>query len=153
MDLSEERAEALERLILETRLLFRELRGLADRVHGELETAARRSILMELVQQGERTVPALATARNVSRQAVQGLVDALAADGLVERSPNPAHRRSWLWRATPTGEARARAMIDRERRILGGLDAAPAPARLQAASDVLEELRGVLRAAERPGEP
>ncbi len=137
---------ALGALIVETRMLFRALRGAAERVHGgDSQTAARRSILVELVDEGPRTVPAMSEARHVSRQAVQGLVNALAADGLIEQVANPAHKRSWLWRATRRGVDAVVRLRARETRALSLLDA-PDPERLREASAVLAEVRRLLDA-------
>jgi len=145
IDVSMVRAESLERLIVETRLLFRSLRGASSRVRlGGDETAARRSVLIDLARGGPRTVPALAASRHISRQATQSLINALAADGLVARRPNPEHRRSWLWHATPWGRERAGHLRERERQVLGGLDGAPEADRLDAASKVLAEMRVLL---------
>jgi DNA-binding MarR family transcriptional regulator len=44
---------------------------------------------------------------------MQRLADELAAEGLVEFSDNPKHRRSKLVRLTPKGDARYRELNDR----------------------------------------
>lgn len=61
-------------------------------------------LLRSLKDHGPQTVPALARMRPVSRQHIQTLADAMAADGLVAFRPNPAHRRSPLVAMTPKGE-------------------------------------------------
>ncbi len=128
-------------------MLFRELRRVATIVHDEGEqTAARRSILIEVVEEDPRTVPAMAEARHISRQAVQGLVDALAKDGLVDRSVNPAHKRSWLWGATAAGAAKVASMRARERERLGGISGVPEAERIEAACAVMAEVEAALAA-------
>lgn len=80
------------------------VRYVADQIHGaggRSETA--RGVLRGLVRYGARTVPQLAFARSVTRQHTQEVVDGLIADGLVERKPNPAHRRSLLVVPTARG--------------------------------------------------
>ena len=61
-------------------------------------------LLRSLREGGPQTVPALARSRPVSRQHIQTLADAMAADGLVTFKPNPAHKRSQLVAMTPKGE-------------------------------------------------
>lgn len=61
-------------------------------------------LLRSLHEGGPQTVPALARARPVSRQHIQTLADAMAADGLVAFKANPAHRRSQLVAITAKGE-------------------------------------------------
>ncbi len=147
MALRRAHANSLDRLIVETRMLFRALRGAAERIHLDgSQTAARRSILVELFQEGPQTVPSMADARHHSRQGIQGLVNALAADGLVERQPNPDHKRSWLWRVTPEGGARVSAMQRREQELLGNLNLTPDQARIDAACEVLAEVRQAMDA-------
>ncbi|MCB9778550.1 MAG: winged helix-turn-helix transcriptional regulator [Alphaproteobacteria bacterium] len=133
-------AQALDALIWETRMLFRTLRAASDRVHGGPESAARRSILIELTED-TRTAPALAAARHISRQAVQTQLDALAAELLVERLPNPAHKRSWLWRATARGRAQVAELKAREAQVLAELSGLPEVQRIAAASEVLAAVR------------
>ena len=87
-----------------------------------------RNVLDQLRRDGDRTVPQLARAQDLSRQYTQRMVDQAAADGLVELVENPAHRRSRLVRLTPTGADAIASVIDRElsllRRVGGDLTAA-----------------------------
>ena len=77
-----------------------------------------RNVLDQLRRDGERTVPQLARAQDLSRQYTQRMVDQAAADGLVELIENPAHRRSRLVRLTPAGDAAITAVIERELSLL-----------------------------------
>lgn len=61
-------------------------------------------LLHSLKTQGPQTVPQLARSRPVARQHIQKLADELAAEGLIEFTENPAHKRSKLLRMTPKGE-------------------------------------------------
>lgn len=77
-----------------------------------------RNVLDQLRRDGERTVPQLAHAQELSRQYTQRMVDQAAADGLVELTRNPAHRRSRLVRLTPAGRAAITAVLERELSLL-----------------------------------
>lgn len=77
-----------------------------------------RNVLDQLRRDGDRTVPQLARAQDLSRQYTQRMVDQAATDGLVELAPNPAHRRSRLVHLTPTGAAAITAVLERELSLL-----------------------------------
>lgn len=77
-----------------------------------------RNVLDQLRRDGERTVPQLARAQDLSRQYTQRMVDQAAADGLVELIENPAHRRSRLVRLTPAGKKAITAVLERELALL-----------------------------------
>ena len=59
---------------------------------------------------GPLTVPQIAQMRPTSRQRMQRLADELAAEGLVDFTDNPKHRRSRLVQLTRKGDARYREM-------------------------------------------
>ena len=67
-------------------------------------TPARWQVLGAVLSQ-PRTVSGIARVMGLTRQSVQRLADALAADGILEYAPNPAHRRSPLVRPTAAGWA------------------------------------------------
>jgi DNA-binding MarR family transcriptional regulator len=60
-------------------------------------------LLRSLTENGPQTVPALARARPVARQQIQRMANEMAAQGLVEFTANPAHKRSRLLTITPDG--------------------------------------------------
>jgi DNA-binding MarR family transcriptional regulator len=129
-------------LIDETVALFHRLRAAAEKVHGEGETsAARRGVLRSLAQGGPQTVPRMARARPVSRQHIQTIVDALAADGLVATVANPAHKRSVLVRLTARGKAAVRDIARREAALLASLDLGIPAADLARAAAVIRTFR------------
>jgi len=147
MAISRKRAKLLDDLFVETRMLFRSLRGVAGRIHqGGAQTAARRSILVELAQSGPQTVPAMADARHLTRQAIQGFVNALAEEGLVERFANPEHKRSWLWRTTKAGRTVVVGMRERERGVVGDLKVRAQTQQIADACRVLAEVRQAIDA-------
>lgn len=111
------RAVIDECIVLADRLVW-----LAEHIHGaEGRGAVRRGVLRGLARYGPQTVPDMARARSVTRQNIQPVIDALVAEGLVERVANPAHRRSVLCSITPTG-AEVVARMDRtDARILAAV--------------------------------
>jgi DNA-binding MarR family transcriptional regulator len=109
----------LRAVVDETIALFHRLRWVAEQIYGEDgRSTTRRGLLRGLVRYGPRTVPALARTRQVTRQHVQTAVNALLAEGLVERCPNPRHARSSLIRATAAGQAFVRRLDEIDARVL-----------------------------------
>lgn len=95
------------------------------------------------------TVARIARSFGHSRQAVQRIADALAADGMIRFVATPADRRTKLLVPTGAGEA-AFAIADREglewsRRLVDGID----PAAIDAAASLLSGLRGRIERQER----
>lgn len=136
-------------LIDETVALFHRLKLAAEQVHGEGElSAARRGVLRSLDRRGPQTAPQLAEARPVSRQHIQGLVDALGDEGLVDVMPNPTHKRSHLIRLTRKGQTLIDRMNRREARVLRQSDLGIPASRLREAADVLRQVRGHLESDE-----
>jgi DNA-binding MarR family transcriptional regulator len=129
-------------LINETVSLFHRLRVVADQIHhrGEM-TGALRSILRGLYKLGEQTVPQMARARAVSRQHVQTLVNQLVAEGLVELTPNPAHKRSPLARLTTLGKKTVDAMNRNEAGLLSKADLRVTDKDLSQAAETLRRVR------------
>lgn len=76
-----------------------------------------RAVLEQIHDHGPLPVPAVARNLILPRQFVQKTVDALAADGLVERRANPAHRRSALIALTPDGDASIRRVLSAEAQV------------------------------------
>lgn len=106
-------------MVDETIALFHRVRWVAELIYGdEGRSTARRGILRGVVRYGPQTVPTLARRRHVTRQHVQEVVDALAADGYVELVANPAHARSRHVRATARGIALVKRMDDIDAKVL-----------------------------------
>ena len=61
-------------------------------------------LLRSLVEAGPQTVPQIARARPVARQHIQQMANEMVAQGLVEFTDNPAHKRSRLLQITPEGQ-------------------------------------------------
>ena len=107
------RDDDVQAVVDETIALFHHLAYLSDQIYGpEGRGTARRRLLRSLLRYGPRTVPAIARARSLRRQTIQPVVDALAAEGLVELIDNPDHATSRLVRITARG-AQIVAHLDR----------------------------------------
>jgi DNA-binding MarR family transcriptional regulator len=89
-------------------------------------------------------VPAVARSLNQSRQYVQRITDDMTRDGLVEASPNPGHRRSPLFSATPRGIATLDELEDGVAEWTGFLASALTPDELAPFRAALEHLRRVV---------
>lgn len=109
-------------------------------------TSSRWQVLGALVLSGGRlTVPGIARAMGLTRQAVQKQVDLMKREGLVQAVENPAHERSQLLALTPKG-SRAYAKAD-ERWTLdaGRLAQKHSRRELERATELLDELAADLR--------
>ena len=107
-----------------------------------------RNVLDQLRRDGDRTVPQLARAQDLSRQYTQRMVDQAAADGLVELLENPAHRRSRLVRLTSAGGAAITAVLERELCLLERVGGDLTPAELDGTLRVLHHMDRALIALE-----
>jgi len=132
-------------LIDETVLLSRQVRSLAEALHGVgALSGGRRNVLRELKRSGQQTVPQLARSRAVTRQHVQALVNALEEQGYVEFVDNPAHRRSRLVRLTSSGEGLLDVMQRREAGLLSALNIEASTERVDRAVQVMRLVREAL---------
>jgi DNA-binding MarR family transcriptional regulator len=96
-------AEALTDLILEVFRVNGDLLAEGDRITKPFaQTSARWQVLGALENKAQ-PVAGIARDMGLARQSVQRTADLLAADGLVEYTVNPAHRRAKLVRLTPVG--------------------------------------------------
>lgn len=124
------------------RRLFHRLRAVAEAATpaGDGFSASHRAVLESLAAEGPQTVPALARARPVARQHIQVLVHDLAALGLVETRPNPAHRRSPLVALTSAGARRFAAIRRAESEALRAMRLSLSGARMAELAGDLERL-------------
>lgn len=138
-------AEAVESLIDETRLLFHRMKLAAEQLHGAEEiTAGMRGVLFSLDRSGPQTVPQMASARPVSRQHIQMLVNPLVERRCVELIDNPVHKRSKLVGLTPRGRRLVGRMRKRESKVLGALGTGMSEKQLRSAAAVVRSLRETL---------
>lgn len=140
--------DILPDLFDETVALFHRLTVEAEKIHGQgALSAALRGVLRGLWRHGPHTVPSMARMRPVSRQHIQGLVNRLREERLVEFAENPAHKRSQLVKLTPKGMLRTEEMAERESRLLLKLETDLSVHDIGRAT---ETLRAVRRALESP---
>ena len=110
------RTEALTELMLEIFRLNGRLLNSGDRLVADIGlTSARWQVLGAIALAGNR-LPVAHIARNMglTRQAVQRVVNELAAAGLLDFAPNPYHRRAHLVVLTAQGTDAYRAAMDRQ---------------------------------------
>ena len=113
-------------------------------------TSARWQILGAVVDaQRPLTVPQIARRMGLTRQSVHTTVDRLVRDGIVELVENADHRRSQLVRLTELGEAKYRAVDEKQAAWVNELVAGLSLSELETASHVLGELCGRLEATRR----
>lgn len=138
--------KSLYGVIDQIRLCFNAMASLADETHADIGiSAAMRAVLERLARAGPQTVPAMARARNVSRQHVQKLVDALGEAGLIDLRENPAHKRSPLVALTPQGTELFARIQGREEAIVSDLAARLADRDLAGTARTLRAIAGALR--------
>jgi DNA-binding MarR family transcriptional regulator len=100
--------------------------------------AARKEILKAIADNGQLAVPHLARTVGTSRQNIQLIIDRLKAEGCVEASNNPAHKRSPLYRLTPQGLEVLALASRAESQMFERLDLSEA--QIQAALQVLSQI-------------
>jgi DNA-binding MarR family transcriptional regulator len=105
------KAEAVAELMLEVAQCFFRIRAVGQKT-GLITSwgGGAFGFMRSLALLGPLTVPQIAQMRPTSRQRMQRLADELAAEGLVQFTDNPTHRRSKLVRLTPKGHARYRVL-------------------------------------------
>lgn len=116
-------------------------------VHGDRQLAnPSRGVLRYLMAAGPQTVPEIARWRATSRQFIQRIVDDLEAEGLVALKDNPQHQRSRLVAVTRKGQARVKAMVAKEVRLLeaGLARSGASPAEVRAATELIRRFIGVI---------
>jgi DNA-binding MarR family transcriptional regulator len=102
-------------LMDQVRLLYNRLVEVVHELHGDSGVSApQRAVLEYLHRNGAATVPAMARARNVTRQHIQAIVNDLGETELVSPEPNPAHQRSPLITLTAAGRDAIEAILFRE---------------------------------------
>lgn len=107
--------------------------------------AGMRGVLELLLRSGGMTVPDMARARGVSRQHVQQQVDALLEGDLVERTANPAHRRSPMIALSDRGRALIQNMRAEEQNAVSRLQVGVSDEAIEEAVQVLAAWRAGIR--------
>ncbi|PWH05945.1 MarR family transcriptional regulator [Brachybacterium endophyticum] len=112
-------AERLAEVYVAIGPVYRTVARIVERSEGAMGMSTGvRNVLDQLRRDGERTVPQLARAQDLSRQFVQRMVNDAAREGFVELAENPAHRRSSLVRLTNGGRLAITAVTDREHDLM-----------------------------------
>lgn len=96
--------------------------------------------LLSVVSEGEWTVPRAARRLGITRQGVQRVADALAADGLITLDHNPDHQRSALMHLTKHGQDALDTITEHARGWHEQIAASFTPAQLAVARQVLHAL-------------
>ena len=146
---TDERLRLADELMTATALLYFRMRVAAQQLLGQGElSAGRRSVLRDLATTGPQSVPQLARTRAVSRQHVQKLVNGLEREGLVERTRNPAHKRSPLFRPSFAGTELVETLRQREARLIPRLTAEIPTSDLRTTTRVLRRLKAAFESDE-----
>jgi DNA-binding MarR family transcriptional regulator len=125
----------------EVRVTFFALRGVSERLLADLDCSApERGVLQEIERLGPQTVPALALARGITRQAMQRTIDRLIALARLTEADNPRHLRSPLLTLTPNGKRLLTDIRARERRLLAASELPLSAAELVRTTRALREL-------------
>jgi DNA-binding MarR family transcriptional regulator len=104
-------------------------------------TAARWQVLGAIVfAHHPLTVPQIARRMGLTRQSVHSTVKRLAADGIVQLADNADHRRSQLVSLTELGQAKYRALDQKQAEWVNELVGGLSHAELETAARVLDEL-------------
>lgn len=138
--------KTLYRLIVEIRGAFNDLKAFSDAANADLGITAAMRAVMEYVQtSGPEAVPMIARAKNVSRQHIQQLADALVDAGLAQWKDNPRHKRSALLALTAGGQQRFSEIRKREAVALAGIAAKLDGGEVDQAAETVSALRAVLK--------
>jgi DNA-binding MarR family transcriptional regulator len=132
---------AFDEVVDQVRTVFFELRRISELLLADLDcTGAERSLLVELDKLGPRTVPQLARARAITRQAMQRAVDRVTAQRRVQAAMNPEHQRSCLIEITPVGRNVLAEIREREVALLASTKLPISQAELRRTAVTLDEL-------------
>jgi DNA-binding MarR family transcriptional regulator len=112
---------------------------------------ARGRVVAALQASGPVLMRALSEAVGVTPRTITGLVDALEADGWVERRAHPSDRRATIVALTPAAEAAFARLLEGYRDLARDLVSGISLADQQRALAVLEHISGRLDAAVRRG--
>ena len=141
--------ESFYPLTLAVRRLFHKLGHGVAALHRDSDVSVgMRAVLESVIDGGPQTVPQMARVRPVTRQHIQGLVNALLAGGYVEYVDNPAHKRSKLVSPTARGLRVFQEMRARENEAFKRVRLDATPEEFEAATKVLRSLIGTFESPE-----
>jgi DNA-binding MarR family transcriptional regulator len=141
---------AVSELLLEVLRLSGRVSVAGDALFADLRLSTARWQVVEAIAAagGGATVSDLARTLGVSRQAVQRIVNAMRAEGLLWISANPRHRRSPLIQLTGNGVRARELAVERQRAWAEALGADLPGAKLVRMTERLRRIRRRLEAAE-----
>jgi DNA-binding MarR family transcriptional regulator len=99
------RGELFTEIVLEVFRLNRLLLDAGDALTAPVGLTSARWQVLGIVEHGPAPVAQVARAMGLTRQAVQETANGLEAEGFIEFTPNPRHRRAKLLVMTPKGDA------------------------------------------------
>ena len=105
---------------------------------------AEHSVLEIIDRVGAITVPQIARERSTSRQNIQILVDRLVAQGRLEFSSNPSHKRSALVQLTGGGRSVLGAGVSSQKEFLAQLEASFSQSEIALAFGILRRIYELL---------
>jgi DNA-binding MarR family transcriptional regulator len=134
-------------VLKQVRTCFNQLKSLAEQMHHDLGVnPSMRAVLEHLSEFGAESVPEIARKKNVSRQHIQVIINALLEDELVEATDNPSHKRSLLYKLTKKGASTFSIIRKRELEPLKRLASSMRQESLKQADLVLQDLNQKIEA-------
>ncbi len=134
--------------------VYRTVARIVERSEGAMGMSTGvRNVLDQLRRGGDRTVPQLARAQDLSRQFVQRMVNDASAAGFVELRENPAHRRSSLVHLTTDGERAISAVAAREHELMTRVGGGITGAEIDATLRILHHMQLALEEIDEPSAP
>jgi len=134
-------AQPAYELIWKVRRTFRAMAFFADGLLQPYDISAQERAAMEFVHAwGPMSVPDLARNFHVSRQNIQIRVNGLMKRGLMEKRPNPAHKKSALIALSADGAALFAKVREAERAVVDQIFAGIETEEIKAASATLSKL-------------
>ena len=140
-------------IILEVFRLNGRLIDAGDSMAAPVGQTSTRWQVLGVVAGGPASVAQVARAMGLTRQAVQRTADLLAADGLVQYTDNPHHRRAKLVTMTPEGRQALDYITQRQARWANRIGGQHDLEQMRTAATVLRQLRESLERDEQGRNP
>jgi DNA-binding MarR family transcriptional regulator len=144
MDESTSAGDVFGEIILEVFRLNGRLIDAGDRLAAPMGQTSARWQVLGVISGGPASVSQVARAMGLTRQSVQRTADLLAADGLVEYTDNPHHRRAKLMTITPEAQQALDYIQQRQARWANRIGEQHDLEQMQMAATVLRQLREAL---------
>ena len=133
--------DAFSEIVLEVFRLNGRLIDAGDSIAAPVGQTSARWQVLGVVAGGPASVAQVARAMGLTRQAVQRTADLLAADGLVQYTDNPHHRRAKLVTMTPKGRQALNYITQRQARWANRIGGQHDLEEMRTAATVLRQLR------------